>query len=63
MVMNKQIESVVNVTYEDYRQWCKENNKSWYMPKVRADFFAKIQDGRLVKDATTGKIVKKKVRR
>lgn len=61
--MNKQIEHLVNVTNEDYLKWCKENNKAHYMPKTRADFFAKVQDGRLVKDSKTGKIVKRKVKK
>lgn len=61
--MNKQIEALTGVTNADYLQWCKENNKAAYIPKNRADFFAKIQDGRLVKDSATGKIVKKKLKR
>ena len=56
--MNKQIRRFVDVTEADYKDWCKENKKPAYKPETKAEFFARIQDGRLVKDAN-GKLVKK----
>lgn len=56
--MNRQLNRYVGVTETDYKNWCKENGKPSYKPETKADFFARIQDGRLVKDAN-GKLVKK----
>ena len=56
--MNKQIFEQVGVTEEDFKLWCKENNKPTYKPEIKQEFFDKIQNGLLVKDST-GKIIKK----
>ena len=58
--MIKQAFQLVGVTEADYRKWCKENKKSYYKPEVKAEFFSKIQSGRLVKDAD-GKLIKKRL--
>ena len=55
---NKQALAVANVTESDYKNWCKENKKAAYKQSSKEEFFARIQDGRLVKD-THGKLVKK----
>lgn len=57
--MNKQILSQVGVTETDYRKWCKENNKIAYKSETKAEFFQRIQEGRLVKDNATGKLITK----
>jgi len=56
---NKQAFLLADVTEYDYKQWCIENKKPAYKASTKADFFARIQDGRLVKDRNTGKLVKK----
>ena len=58
MSLNKQAFEVAGVTENDYKKWCKENGKAAYKQSSKEDFFARIQDGRLVKDAS-GKLVKK----
>lgn len=59
MKINKQAFQLAGVTEQDYKRWCEENHKAQYKNEVKADFFARIQDGRLVKDSKTGKLVKK----
>ena len=56
--MNKNALKVAGVTESDFRKWCKENNKSSYKTSVKADFLARILDGRLVKDSS-GKLIRK----
>ena len=58
VTMSKQIRRWVGVTEAEYKAWCKENKKPSYKPETKADFFARIQDGRLVRDAN-GKLIKK----
>lgn len=62
MSFNKQIKEFMNVSNEDYLQWCKDNKKKAYKRSTKEEFFARISDGRLVKDTTTGKIIKKRRR-
>lgn len=57
--MNKQIYSVVGVTENDYKAWCKENNRQAYKAENKRDFFARLADGRLVRDPKTHKLVRK----
>lgn len=59
MKINKQAFNIAGVTEKDYIKWCEENHKAQYKQETKADFFARIQDGRLVKDARTGKLIKK----
>lgn len=59
MTVNKQAFVVAGVTETDYKNWCRENHKAQYKSEVKAEFFARIQDGRLVKDSRTGKLIKK----
>lgn len=56
--MNKNAFIVAGVTEYDFKNWCKENKKPAYKTSTKQDFFARIRDGRLVKDAS-GKLVKK----
>lgn len=57
--MNKKAFQIANVTEADYRNWCKDNKKVINAAESRREFFARIQDGRLVKDLN-GKIIKKR---
>lgn len=59
MTMNKQAFKLAGVTEAEYKRWCKDNHKAAYKAEVKEDFFARIQDGRLVRDERSGKLVKK----
>lgn len=58
--MNKQVWSLIGTTETEYRQWCKENHRKIHCKASESEFFARIQSGRLVRDAD-GKLVKKRV--
>ena len=62
MKMNKQCFEAAGVTENDYLNWCRENRKSAYKVASKQEFFERIQDGRLVKDSMTDKLVKKRRR-
>lgn len=57
--MNKQIYKIAGVTEADYKAWCKETNHQAYKPESKTEFFARIADGRLVRDEKTGKLMRK----
>ena len=57
--MNKQAFRIANVTESEYIQWCKENDKAAYKSDVKAEFFERIADGRLVRDIKTNKLIRK----
>lgn len=61
--MNKQIYKIVGVTESDYKRWCKENKKQAYKIENKRDFFARLLDGRLVRDPLTHKLVRKNRKR
>ena len=56
--MNDKSFKIAGVTMSDYKKWCKETGKAAYKPETKTDFFARITDGRLIKDES-GKLVKK----
>lgn len=56
--MNQNAFKLAGVTEADYKAWCKENRRPAYKASSRTEFFARIQEGRLVKDAD-GRLVKK----
>lgn len=58
MTLNKQAFTIAGVTIDDYKKWCKETGKAAYKHESKEEFFARIADGRLVKDSN-GKLVKK----
>lgn len=60
MKINKQAFQLAGVSEAEYRKWCKENKKPYYKAETKAEFFSKIQSGRLVKDSD-GKLVKKRL--
>lgn len=57
--MNKQIYAVAGVTESDYKAWCKETNRQAYKKENKREFFARLADGRLVRDPYTQKLVRK----
>lgn len=48
--MNKQILQKLNITEEDYLNWCKKYNKTTYKRETKEEFFKKILDGKIVKN-------------
>lgn len=58
MTLNKQAFAIAGVTVDDYKKWCKEVGKPAYKNSTKEEFFARIADGRLVKDSS-GKLIKK----
>lgn len=56
--MNKTAFRVAGVTEKDFKDWCQETGRAAYRPETKAEFFARIKDGRLVKDAS-GHLVRK----
>lgn len=61
-MMNKQLFEAAGVTEEQYRNWCKETDRPIHSNDSKREFFARIQDGRLVLDKS-GHLVKKYKRR
>lgn len=49
---------LARVTFEEYKQWCKDNKKSFSKSEVKKEFFDKITNGKLVRDES-GKIIKR----
>ena len=62
MYINQQALDIAGVTYEEYLQWCKDNNKIPHLKKTRKDFFARIKDDRIAKDKKTGQLINKRPR-
>lgn len=60
--MNKQLTKMTGITEEDYRNWCKENDRPSYKAETKQEFFEMIQNGQLVKDSSTGQLIKKRKR-
>lgn len=59
MTLNKQAFILAGVTENEYKRWCKENKKPAYKQSSKEEFFARIRDGRLVRDVRTNKLIKK----
>ena len=57
-MINEKALKLAGVTETEFKKWCKENKKKAYLASTKAEFFAKIADGRLVRDSE-GKLVKK----
>lgn len=60
MTINKKCFDLVGVTEKDYIAWCRENKKPAYKVESKREFFRLIQAGRLIKDTSTGKLIKYK---
>ena len=58
--MNHQIFKLLNITEEEYKDWCKSNNLPSYKIATHQLFFEKIQSGLIVKDIKTGKLIEKR---
>lgn len=57
--MNKQIYKIAGVTEADYKNWCKETGRKAYKAESKTEFFARLADGRLVRDPKTSKLIRK----
>lgn len=58
--MNRQIFRLLGITEEEYQLWCKEHDLPPYKQSTKQSFFEDIQNGRIVKDSKTGKLIKRK---
>lgn len=63
MNINKQAFKLRGVTVEDYFKWCKDKKKTKSSTKTMEDFFTRLDEGRLVKDAATGRLLTKRRRK
>ena len=61
MNINKQAFEFRGVTVQDYLDWCEKHHKPAYKPETKADFFARLDAGKLVKQ--DGKLLVKKPRK
>ena len=58
-VFGKQTLSVLGVTVDEYKDWCKKNGKNDKKVSVRKDFIDRVLDGRIVKNSMTKKLINK----
>ena len=61
--LNDQIKQLYGVTEEDYIMWCLKNDKQRSYKTSVAKFVEKLRTGKLVRDASAGKLVVKKPRK
>jgi hypothetical protein len=61
--MKDQAFSITKTTKAEFLEWCKENKKPAYKAETKQDFFDKVKTGRLVRDAATGKLVVKRIKK
>lgn len=47
--MNRQVLDEVGISEKDFLKWCKKYHKPKYKPEIKREFFAKIQEGKIVK--------------
>lgn len=51
MTINRYAFELSGVTEQEYRAWCKDNNLAAYKTSTKREFFKRIQDGRLRRNA------------
>ena len=56
--MNKQIENIAGITYEEYKKYCKENNKHFSKTSTKKEFFKELIEGKIYRN-NEGKITRK----
>ena len=59
MYITQQALDIAGVTYQEYLDWCEENNKLPYKEKVRNEFFKRIFEGKIVRDSNTKRLINK----
>ena len=59
MVVSKATLELVGITREEYIEWCKENNFPSYKKSTLSEFFARIREGRIIRDQRTRKLINK----
>ena len=57
--MKDQAFCITETTKQEYLDWCKKNNKPSYKLESKKEFFARIKEGKLVRDSATGLLVKR----
>ena len=55
--MNRQVFEVLGITFEEYKDYCKENKIEHYINSNKREFLRQLLDGELIKNKE-GKIVK-----
>lgn len=60
--MKDQAFQIVGVTRAEYVEWCKAMKRPVYKLESKQEFFDKIRTGRIVRDASTGKLTVKRVK-
>lgn len=55
--MNRQVFEVLGITFEEYKDYCKENKIEHYRNSNKREFLRQLLDGELIKNKE-GKIVK-----
>lgn len=63
MNINKQAFKLRGVTVEDYFGWCEKKKIARASSKSMQEFFTRLDDGRLVKDPATGRLLNKRRRK
>lgn len=48
--LNQQSCELLGVTDDDYKNWCRANKKARYKTSNKAEFLAKVRDGKLVRN-------------
>ena len=60
--MKDQAFYITGVSKKEYLDWCKDNKKPSYKAATKRDFFERIRQGKLCRDAISGKLVVKRVK-
>lgn len=56
--MSKQALEIVGVTLNDFKNYCNDFKKAAYKLETKTEFFSLILRNKLVREYTTGKLVK-----
>lgn len=61
--LNVQAANLYNVTEQDYIDWCTKTKRAPYKQSSKEEFYARLTDGRLVKDKSANKLLTKRPKR
>lgn len=57
--MNRQIFRMLGITEEEYKDWCERHSLPTYKATTKQEFFEAVQDGKVIRDSKTNKLVDK----
>ena len=60
MKINKQAFDLIDITPEEYLNWCADNNKLYNKRKTILEFFKKVKNNKIVRDNKLNKLVNKR---